>query len=190
MTAETSVLISPVVAPASLYARALGPLFHRLAPVLTRLHGTGPRRLRGTLNVRVGRRPLVRLLMLLAGMPRAGEAVESEIILRSYRNGERWQRRIGDREMVSVQLPGGDKEIIEGIGPLAIHLFTAVRRGNLWQRARYTTLFGIPLPALLGMQIVACERAIDADSFRFDVRLRTPLLGCLLQYRGTLRFEN
>ncbi|HEX9810776.1 MAG TPA: DUF4166 domain-containing protein [Burkholderiales bacterium] len=190
MTANTTVLVSTSVTPASLYARALGPLFHRLAPVLTRLHGTGERRLHGTLKVRVGARPHVRLMMSIARMPRSSEAVESEVALGAHRNGELWWRRVGDLEMVSVQLPGGDKEIIERIGPLAIHLFTEVRKGNLWQRSRYTTLFGIPLPATLGMQIVACERAIDAKSFFFDVRLRTPLLGCLLQYRGTLRFEN
>ena len=190
MTADTTAFVSTVVAPASLYARALGPLFHRLAPVLTRLHGTGARCLRGTLKVRVGTRPLARLMMAVARMPRSSDATETEVILKTHRTGERWQRRVGDRDMVSVQLPGGEKEIIECIGPLAIHLTTDIRNGNLWQRSRHTTLFGVPLPGILGMQIVACERAIDAQSFFFDVRLRTPLLGCLLQYRGTLRFEN
>ncbi|HEX9627747.1 MAG TPA: DUF4166 domain-containing protein, partial [Acidiferrobacterales bacterium] len=58
----------------------------------------------------------------------------------------------------------------------------------LWPRSGATTLFGLRLPALLGLQIVARERAIDADSLYCDMRLRSPLLGCLLQYCGTLRF--
>jgi hypothetical protein len=176
--------------PLPLYAQALGPLFHRLAPVLARLHGPGERRLTGTLRVRVGKRPLVRLLLKLARMPQANEGARCHVLLTTRDGIERWERQIGDQRMVSHQILGGEREIIERVGPLAIRLRTAVRKGGLWQRSFGTTALGLPLPAIFGMQIVARERPIDARTLYCDVRLRSPLLGCLLQYSGTLRLDD
>lgn len=171
----------------SLYALSLGPVFHRLAPVLARLHDQGIRQLRGTLKVRRGRRALARLFMCLARMPKPNPTgAPCEVHLRPDGASERWTRRIDDRTLLSHQVRGHDGHIVERLGALAIHLHTQVIRGSLWQRSRFTTLFGVRLPALLGLQIVARERAIDADSFYCDVRLRSPLLGCLLHYRGVL----
>jgi len=91
--------------------------------------------------------------------------------------------------MVSTQKFGGDREIIEAVGPLAIHLCCEVVNGSLWLRSHHTTLLGLKLPALFAIQVVARERPIDARSYRCDVRLRSPLFGCLLQYCGTLHLD-
>ena len=191
MTARVS-LIPPLTktAPAPLYAQALGPVFHRLAPILAQLHGTGDRRLIGTLRVRPGRRWLVRALLWLARMPRVDDKVPCCVFLTARGGVERWERFIGDQRMVSYQRHGGDRKIIERVGPVSICLQTRIQSGSLWQRSCGTTVFGIPLPRLLGIQIVARERPIDARAIHCDVRLRSPLLGCVLQYSGTLRFKD
>lgn len=178
-----------VVVSRPLYAQVLGPWFHRLAPVLAWVHEAGERRLSGRLRVRVGRRPLVKALLWAARMPVSGDDVPTMIRLSPRGNAERWARRIGTRHMVSMQRYGGAGVVVEQIGPLAIHLSTRVLHKQLHQRSFRTTLFGMRLPALLGLQVVARECAVDERSFRFDVRLRSPLLGCLLHYRGVLRLE-
>lgn len=177
-------------APISLYAQALGPLFHRLAPVLARLHGTGERRLIGVLRVRPARRLLVRIFLWLARMPRIDDRVPCHVFLTEGDGSERWERLIGDQRMVSYQRQGNGREIIERVGLLSIRIESRIRDGSLWQRSCGTTIFGFPLPSLLGIQIVARERPINTRALHCDVRLRSPLLGCLLQYSGTLRFKD
>ena len=175
---------------ASPYSRALGPLFHRLAPVLAQLHGGGERRLQGVLRVHVGSKPSVRLLMWLVRRPQANAAASCDIQLVPTHGGERWQRQIGSCPMTSFQEFGGEHEIIERFGPLAIHLHCWVAKGSLWLRSHRTTLFGLTLPALLGLHVVAHERPLTARRLRCDVRLRSPLLGCLLHYCGILELEH
>lgn len=174
----------------SLYSRALGPSFHRLAPVLAQLHGGGEQRLHGMLRVRVGSGPLVRLLMWLARRPQASAASRCCIRIVPMHGSERWQRQMGNLPMASLQNVGGEHEIIEHFGPLAIHLHCWVVKGSLWLRSRRTSLFGLTLPALLGLHVVARERPIAAQRLRCDVRVRSPLLGCLLHYCGTLELEH
>ncbi len=175
---------------ASLYMQALGPLFHRLSPVLARLHGVGERRLMGTLRVRTSSRPFVQWLLWLARMPGAQNRAPSRVLLTPYGDNECWERRIGNQRLISHQILGRDQEIIERVGPLAVHLRTVVQKGGVTQRSRRTRMFGLALPSLLGLQIVARERAIDAYTFRCAVHVRSPLLGCLLRYDGALRFED
>ncbi|HEX9627169.1 MAG TPA: DUF4166 domain-containing protein, partial [Acidiferrobacterales bacterium] len=131
MTAGANSATPAAGSPAPLYARALGPQFHRLAPALARLHGAGERRLLGTLRVRVGSRPWVRLLMRIARMPQANEAgTACAVTLIGLGDGERWQRRVGSRPMVSRQTPGGEREVVERIGPLAIRLRNRIANGG------------------------------------------------------------
>lgn len=174
----------------SLYSRVLGPSFHRLAPVLAQLHSGGEQRLHGVLRVRVGSRPLVRVLMWLTRRPQSCVAANCNIWIVPRRGSERWQRQMGNLPMTSLQDFGGEHEIIERFGPLAIHLHCWIVKGSLWLRSRRTTLFGLTLPALLGLQVVARERPIAAQRLRCDVRLRSSLLGCLLHYCGTLELEH
>ena len=175
--------------PLSLYQRVLGPAFHRLAPALTRLHGSGIRHLRGTLTIRIGANPFVRFLMRWVPVPRASRNAPCTVALIPAYGGERWQRQIGRRHMVTRQVSKRENVIAEHIGPLTVYLFTEVYRGGLRQRALATALFGIPLPKLFALQVSAFERALSAEAFYCDVRVRSPLLGALLHYRGSLRFE-
>lgn len=184
---STSGIVSP---PLSIYAQVLGSDFHQLAPVLLRLHGNGERDLQGMLKVRVGSHPIVRFLMWLARMPKANEAgATCEVMITADTKGERWQRQIGEQPMVSRQRVSGQNLIVERVGALAITLKTKAVKGNVWQRSCAAAWFGLPLPAILGLQSVACERAIDKNTFYCDVRLRSPLLGCLLHYSGRLQFN-
>jgi hypothetical protein len=191
---------------ASLYLQALGPAFTALAPVLQRLHGSGARRnVQGTLRVRVGSHPLARAFLWLGRLPLAQHTAAACHLRLSFdedENGERWDRRIGPHRIISVQKPVSSRvanqvspttaaagEIIERFGLLTLDLCLRVKRKNLWVRSRAARFGGILLPAWLAIRVVAYERAVDENSFCVDVRVSSPLIGRLLEYRGRLRLD-
>src|SRR5262245_66294756 len=77
---------------ASLYMRVLGPQAACLAPVLSRLHSSGERRLSGILKVRIAAGPITRLLLRLARMPQPGESVACRARIVPFQGGEEWRR--------------------------------------------------------------------------------------------------
>ena len=172
----------------SLYTQVLGAQADSLPPVLSRLHGSGERRLSGILKVRVARGPLTRLLLRLARMPRAGDT-NARVRIVPRENGEDWQRFFGDRRLFTRQYRRDGPWIIERIGLLTIYLQLHVRDRRLWLRSSIAKFCGVRLPGVLGIQVVARERAISPDIFHSDVHIRSPLLGPLLSYSGTLLLE-
>jgi hypothetical protein len=186
----------------SIYAQTLGPSFTALAPVLKRLHGPGLRRLSGDLRLRAGSHPLARSLLWLAGLPGTQATAACELCLVPHRQCECWQRYFGRWKFITRQRAaisnllnagalgtGADGEILERFGPLTVHLCLRVKGQSLWVRSSSTSLFGVGIPASLGIKVVACERPIDEESFYCDIQIRLPWLGRLLRYRGTLRFQ-
>jgi len=173
----------------SLYARVLGRESAQLAPVLARLHDSGNRSLGGILKVRIARGFITRWLLRLTGMPRAAQSAACTVRILPCQGGEKWHRCFDGRSLVSRQYADDDRWIIERIGCLVIHLELQVREDRLRFRSSITKFCGLRLPASLGIQVVAQERAMSPDTFHSDVRVRSPLLGPLLRYSGTLRLE-
>jgi hypothetical protein len=144
----------------------------------------------GTLRVRVGSHPLARVFLWLGGLPRAQDsaaACDLRLIFDQDEKREIWDRRIGRHRITSIQRAPAPGEIIERFGLLTLHLRLRVKNGNLWVRSRAARLGGIVLPAGFAIRVVAWERAVDQDSFHVDVRVSSPLIGRLLEYRGRLR---
>jgi hypothetical protein len=186
----------------SIYEQTLGPSFTALAPVLKRLHGSGIRRWSGDLRLRAGPHPLVRPLLWLAGLPGTQTTAACELCVISHKQGECWRRYFGRWKFITRQRAvvsslaragapgtGNSGEILERFGPFTVHLRLKVKGQSLWVRSSATSLFGISVPASLGIKVVACERPIDENSFYCDIQIRLPGLGRLLRYRGTLRFQ-
>jgi hypothetical protein len=174
--------------PLPLYQRALGPEFHRLAPALALLHGGAAPRMNGTMRVRRGSGLLARLLTTLMRMPESANEAPSTVAVAVAGRVETWSRVIGSTAMITRQYDGRPREVRETFGPVSMRLGLTVRRGTLRVRTRGAAVLGIPLPSWAGVQVVASERAVAPDAFRFDVRVRSPLFGCLIQYSGVLRF--
>jgi hypothetical protein len=186
----------------SIYEQTLGSSFTALAPVLKHLHGSGMRRLSGNFSLSAGPHPLVRPLLWLAGLPGTQATAACALCLVPHEKGEYWRRYFGrwkfiTRQRVALSSPANartqgtsnGREILERFGPFTVHLRLRVKRQGLWVRSSSTSLFGIALPASLGIGVVACERPIDEDSFYCDIQIRLPWLGRLLRYRGALRFQ-
>src|SRR5258708_26833816 len=186
----------------SIYEQTLGLAFSALAPVLQRLHGSGIRRLSGDLCLRAGSHPLARPLLWMAGLPCTQATAACELCLVPHKQGECWRRYFGrwkfiTRQRAACSNPASDggqgtgagREILERFGPFTVHLRLRVKGQSLWVRSSATSLFGIAVPASLGIKVMACERSIDENSFYCDIQIRLPWLGRLLRYQGMLRFQ-
>jgi hypothetical protein len=175
---------------ASLYEQVLGPAFTALAPSLRRFHSVGTRHVQGMLRVRVGSHPLARAFLWLGGLPRAQEtAAACDLRLTVDEKGEIWDRRIGRHRIISIQKAAVRGEIIERFGLLTLHLCPRVLKEEVWVRSRAARLGGMLLPPCFAIRVVACERAVDEDSFYINVRVSSALIGRLLEYRGRLRLS-
>jgi hypothetical protein len=184
----------------SIYEQTLGPSFTALAPVLKRLHGPGIRRLSGDFRLRAGPHPLAPPLLWLSGLPGTQAKAACQLCLVPNQQGECWQRYFGRWKFITRQRPALSnsanaeaqatrREILERFGPFTVHLRLQVKGQSLWIRSRSTSLFGMAVPASLGIKVVAYERPIDEHSFYCDIQIRLPWVGRLLRYRGTLRFQ-
>src|SRR5262245_39147607 len=90
--------------PPGLYPQLLGAAWHDLAEPLRRLHGGGVTvRAAGVFRVRHGRNGLARLLGRLTGLPAAGEAVATRLVVVPQTGGEQWRRSFTGRPLVSRQ---------------------------------------------------------------------------------------
>lgn len=187
----------------SIYAQALGSGFTALAPVLKRLHGTEQRRLAGILQIRTAKHPLAGFLLWLCRLPRVQAASPTQLWVVPCKDGERWLRYFGHRQFFTFQRNQGSNaarsegapatsraELLERFGPITLHLRLCVKGQSLTVRSRATRLFGMKLPQWLGIRVVAHERPIDESTLYCDIRLFLPWLGGLLQYKGTLSFQN
>lgn len=186
-----------------MYEQVLGPAFAALAPALRRLHGSGMRNVQGTLRVRVGSHPLARAFLRLGRLPLAYETAAScQLRLSSHEKSERWDRHIGLHRIISIQKLVSSRvanqqgpstaavgEIVERFGLLTLNLCLRAKQRNLWMRSRAARLGGILLPAWLAIRVVAYEKAVGENSFCVDVRVSSPLVGRLLEYRGRLRLD-
>ena len=181
----------PENAEVSPYTQVLGQQLQQLAPVLARLHSQGHRRLTGTLHVRGATTISARVLLWLARIPRLTPqaACACSVAIVPCGGGEAWQRRFGDQTLLSRQDARNGNVIVERVGWFSLHLQLRVRRDQLWIRSSKAKLYGIRLPAILGIRVAAQERAICPDSFRCNVRVCSPLFGLLLSYAGVLRLE-
>ncbi|WP_028447794.1 DUF4166 domain-containing protein [Chitinimonas koreensis] len=160
-----------------LYFRLLGDDFGRLDPLLQRFHSTPGLAWRGETRVAWGEQPLLRTLLRLGRLPREGEAQPVEVVLAEQGGGECWQRNFAGRRMHSHQHADA-AGLVESFGPWSLRLDNQVEAGTLHQISRTTRCLGLPLPARLGLRVLAREWAVG-ERFHFDVAIgwgRWPLL--------------
>lgn len=171
--------------PPPLYARILGRRFAELPPLVRALHdvnGDGGAEGEGT--VTRGRNPLAGLLAGVMGMPPSGTTPLH--VAFSERNGvEVWTRSFGEHRFHS-ELSTRRGRAIERFGPLRFAFDLPSDGEGVEMRFRGWSVFGIPMPRMLGPRIAAREWQED-DRFRFEVAVSLPLVGRIVHYTGWLR---
>ena len=167
----------------TLYQRVLGAKFADLHPVLQRFHSS-QEKITGVGLFRVIHHGgwFRRLLVRLMGLPAAGDAIEVYLEVTPNGTGERWVRSFAGRPLVTIQTAKDDL-LMECGGPIRFGIVLGVVEGGMTFRSRSVWFLGVPLPKGLGPAIEA-EVVPHAEGWNVVVRMRSTLVGWLLEYRG------
>lgn len=172
----------------ALFARAIGPGFDRLPAAIRALHETPGRSLwRGEATTEGAAGPLAALAARLIGFPPAHAVCPAEVSIDA--DGERsvWRRRIGGHAFSSVlSAPREGGRVRERFGPLSMDLRLTPEGERLVYRVEGWRLGPLPLPRALGPTTAAHEEVDAEGRFVFDVKIRLPLVGRVVRYRGWL----
>ncbi|MBV7428121.1 MULTISPECIES: DUF4166 domain-containing protein [unclassified Acidovorax] len=175
----------PAPTPASLYQRAMGPAFGRLAPALARFHSlSGRHRLRGKVVVEAPAGAMGRLLAWALGAPL--RPVQGDIVfeLDATPGAEVWTRCFPARTMRSTLRESGGR-VVEHLGAARLGFVLDEQQGRLVMRLQHLHFLGIPCPAWLRPRVVA-EETGRGDTLHFHVQATVPWVGRVVHYRGHL----
>lgn len=153
----------------TLYSRLLQEQFTQLPALLQHFHLQAGQRWQGRSEVVWSQSQLLRALLRLAGMPRAGSDVPLEVTVELRGHTEIWRRSFAGRKMRSDQRlsPRG---LYETAGPWGLDLDCAVQDSTLVLHNRVTRILGLPLPSGLGLAVEGKEWE-EGGSFHFDVSI-------------------
>lgn len=177
-----------VVERGAIFARAIGPDFDDLPPVIRALHETPGRSLwRGEATTEGAAGPLAAMVAAMVGFPKAQADCLVEVAI--HADGERsvWRRRIGGHAFASVlSTPREGGRVRERFGPLSMDLRLVPEGDRLVYQVEGWRLGPIPLPRVLGPSTRAHEEVDAEGRFVFDVEISLPLIGRVVRYRGWL----
>lgn len=169
-----------------LFLQLLGPeRFAQLDAPLQRLHEAQETRTHiGIVDVERARGWLSRFCAWAADLPPTATAQGIAVEIAILPDGECWTRRFGDHVMRSRLRRDGNR-LAERLG-LVRFLFEldVIERRLLWRLAQVRAL-GIPLPLRWFAGVCACEFEREGV-YHFDVKVRLPLVGPIVHYRGHL----
>jgi len=152
---------------------------------------SGRLRCEGTFTIRQGTNPLARLLVRVAGLPRAGNNLPTTLHIVPVSGGEQWRRRFGESILNTTQrtLPNG------WISERVLCLELQYRVDRTPQSVRHEQMKAalrcgpvrVPLPRWLAPQVIGGETATGVpNQIRVLVEVRLPLIGVLLAYDGVV----
>lgn len=170
--------------PPPLYARVMGARFDALPEAVQAMHRVvGDSGAEGEGVVTRGKGPLAKLLAAVMGMPPAG-SYPLHVAFAERGGREVWTRSFGAHRFAS-ELSGAGGLVVERFGPLRFGFELPSDREGLRMVLRRWSVFGVPMPRLLGPRIEAREWQ-EGDRFRFEVGVAMPLVGRVVHYTGWL----
>ncbi len=173
-----------------LYRRLLGDAFQRLAQPIQRLHDLdGARRFEGRAAVQRGTGVLARVVAWLIGFPRSGTDIPVGVDFELKGEREIWRRNFAGKTFSSTQEEGRGRYrrlMVERFGLAKFGFALVEDNGNLLLILRRWSVFGIPLPPVLGPQGNTYEHA-ENDRFNFSVEIKLPIFGLVVRYNGWLQ---
>jgi uncharacterized protein DUF4166 len=178
-----------------LYPRLLGEAWNELSEPVRRIHGGAAAvRAAGWFDVRRGAGTLVSWICALLRLPAEGGGLPVRLVVSPHPRGERWDRTIGAKALITEQSerPGG--LLAERFGPLELSFrLEAVDRALVFVQTGAALRLGpvrLPLPRFASPRVEACAWAAEGGrGMRVQVRLSVPLAGSLLTYEGPIDEE-
>lgn len=179
----------PISAMQSPFEQLLGDDFVQLPSAVRRVHSLrAPLTTVGRSDITAAQGFLAGLFLLGAGLPKAGGNVETSVRFIPHAQGERWERRFGDRRYKSSLSAGVGRDagfLIERFGPFGLKFrLTPKDEGLNWSLGGWRFL-GIPLPRWTVPRI-DCRESGEGQRFLFDIDVAFPVIGWLLHYKGVL----
>lgn len=166
-----------------LYVRAMGSRFGKLPEAVRGMHDfIGDAGASGKGEVRRGR-GLAWLVGRVMGFPPEG-SWPLRVAFSAEHGRERWTRDFGGHAF-SSELSQAGQGVAERFGPLRFAFDLPSDGQGLKMVLRGWTAFGVPMPRRLGPRIDAREWQEDGR-FRFEVRVRLPIIGDVVHYTGWL----
>ena len=169
----------------SLYQRAMGLAFDRLAPALARFHGlSGCHRFHGEVTVEAPANLFGRLLARALRAPQ--HAAHGAIVfeLNASPVSEVWTRHFPALTMQST-LSQRAGLIEEHSGAARLGFALQEVDGGLVMRLQHLHFWGVACPAWLRPQVIAEEKGLG-DALHFHVQATVPWVGRVVHYRGHL----
>lgn len=180
----------PLSAP--VYARAMGDRFAALPPAVRAMHsiiGDGGAEGEGTVE-----RPsnlFAKIIGAIVRFPPAGH-YPLHVHFAEAKGQEKWTRNFGGHlfsSVLSQDGPDGSGHVAERFGPMRFVFALPSDESGLQMKLQRWTFLGIPMPRALAPRTEASEWQDDQGRFRFDVKIRFPLIGQIVHYTGWLRKE-
>jgi len=172
-----------------LYSRLLGAAWARLPQPVRALHDLrGSMTAVGVADVERGKGLLALLAAQVFRFPPAARQTPLTVYFKEQDGRETWTRDFGGRRFSSVQSAGAGRLeglLCERFGPLHVAMALVVDGPRLRLIVRSWRLFGLPMPLALAPSGEAYETAEDGR-FSFNVEIRHPWTGLIVQYRGWL----
>ncbi|MCU0760652.1 MAG: DUF4166 domain-containing protein [Steroidobacteraceae bacterium] len=176
----------------SLHSRLLDGLWAQLPAAVRDVHRRRPMRLLGHATVLRGSGWMSRLGGYVSGLPTPGHDLVLRVTLEASSHAvagkptERWERRFGgSAPMISHLHVEGDRLVeVVGVVHLAFRL-VAMPSGLRWDACGGRLWGWLPMPRAWLAGITASESAVDG-SYAFGVRVDLPLVGLVVDYRGSL----
>jgi hypothetical protein len=149
---------------------------------------------RGIFRVRHGRGRIARCLAWLLRLPSPGEAVDISLTVERLKQGERWIRSFGDRQLVTYQYEIGDGLLAERFGFLEFRFQLAIKDGAIdYSQQEVGLRLGpcyLAIPGPIAPQVRAREEPVPGgDCSHVLVMVTLPLTGLLMAYEGDLKLE-
>jgi hypothetical protein len=173
-----------------IYPALLGPGWTELHANLQRFFG-GYGAWHGPFDVRRGRGLFARLVAALFRLPRPGTRIATTLEVTPAPEGERWERRFGDRNMVTLQRATPDGLVAERMGCVEILLrASSVGREIHFEQVAARFVWGplrLSLPRWVAPQVTATTGLDASGAIAVRVRISAMRATLLVGYEGSIR---
>jgi hypothetical protein len=175
--------------------RVMGESWEQVAEPVRRMHAPQSIvRAHGRLRIEHGSHRLVRLLTRLLRLPDASAAAETQLVVTTRADGERWHRTFNGRRLETRQYRASRSELIERFGPLEIRFRLDASDGSLVYVQRDAAILvgsvRLPIPHAWAPRIQAREDPAGPRRVKVDVRIALPGVGPLVAYDGIMDVED
>lgn len=169
------------------------PSFEQLPASLQKFHSaTGHPVWKGKAGIENGKSMLARLILRFMKLPHAGTDVPVTVAIERCigpdgERSENWTRSFDHQTFSSIMKHNKNGDFTESFGLLSFSINLHADRKSIKLPIVRWHIGRLPLPLKMAPQLEAMEFEDTHGRFNFDVKIRLPLVGMLVHYKGWLK---